>query len=209
MYLPPAFAEDDLTRLDALVARDPFITLVTTGADGSPQVSHLPVLYRRSGEAILLEGHWARPNPQAAHAGPALAIVHGPHAYVSPSVYPDKEAAGRVPTWNYAVAHLHGALERFDDAASLGPLVQRLSEHFESLVGRDWRFDPEREDHARQLRGIVGFRLQVNRPVLKFKLSQNHPLANQQAVVDDLSARADPEAHALATLMRGLIDEAD
>lgn len=201
MYLPRAFAEDDLSQLDALIARDPFITLVTVLADGSPQVNHLPVLYVRDGENIVLEGHWARPNPQASHTGDALAIVHGPHAYVSPSAYPDKEAAARVPTWNYAVAHLHGTLQPFDDTASLADLVQRLSLHFETSVGRNWRFEPERDDHARQLRGIVGFRLRVTRPVLKFKLSQNHPLANRQAVAADLASRNDTDASAIAQLM--------
>ena len=46
MYVPSAFAETDLSALDALIARDNFITLVTVD-DGSPVVSHLPVLYRR------------------------------------------------------------------------------------------------------------------------------------------------------------------
>ncbi|SEL03541.1 negative transcriptional regulator, PaiB family [Pseudoxanthomonas sp. GM95] len=202
MYLPRAFAEDDLARLDALIARDPFITLVTVAADGSPQVNHLPVLYTRDGEGILLEGHWAKPNPQARHVGEALAVVHGPHAYVSPSAYPDKEAAARVPTWNYAVAHLHGTLEAFDDTAALADLVQRLSVHFETSVGRDWRFEPERDDHLRQLRGIVGFRLRVTRTILKFKLSQNHPAANITAVAEDLETRNEPEASAVAALMR-------
>jgi transcriptional regulator len=202
MYLPRAFAEDDLGRLDALVARDPFITLITIQADRSPQVSHLPVLYTRAGDDILLEGHWARPNPQARHVGDALALVHGPHAYVSPSAYPDKESAARVPTWNYAVAHLHGTLQTFDDTDALADLVQRLSVHFETSVGRDWRFEPARDDHLRQLRGIVGFRLRVTGTTLKFKLSQNHPAANIAAVAQDLDSRDDPDASAVAALMR-------
>jgi transcriptional regulator len=202
VYLPRAFAEDDLRQLDALIARDPFITLVTVDGEGSPQVNHLPVLYTRDGEDILLEGHWARPNPQARHLGQALAVIHGPHAYVSPSAYPDKDAAARVPTWNYAVAHLHGTLEVFDQTAALADLVQRLSVHFETSVGRDWRFEPERDDHLRQLRGIVGFRLRVTRTILKFKLSQNHPAANIAAVADDLASRGQPDASAVAVLMR-------
>src|SRR5690606_29193437 len=81
MYTPRHFAETDLAGLDALAARDPFVTLVTV-ADGVPAVSHLPVLYARDGERIVLRGHWSRANPQWRHGdGPALAIVHGPHAY--------------------------------------------------------------------------------------------------------------------------------
>ena len=205
MYAPRAFAETDLSQLDALLAADPFVTLVTTDADGAPFASHLPVLYRRDGERVLVEGHWAKPNPQAAHAGPALMIVHGPHAYVSPGWYPDKESAGRVPTWNYAVAHLRGRLERFEDEAALAELVSRLSRHFEAANGSDWEFDPgDARQHA-LLRGIVGFRFVPEQVDIKFKLSQNHPPANRHAVIDALSARADADARAVAALMRATI----
>lgn len=202
MYLPRAFAETDLAALDALIAADPFVTLVTTAPDGAPFDSHLPVLFRRDGDRVLLEGHWARPNPQAAHAGAALAIVHGPHAYVSPAWYPDKEAAARVPTWNYTVAHLSGTLERFDDEGALADLVSRLSERFEAGVGSDWRFEPARDDHRRQLRGIVGFRFEPRSIELKFKLGQNHPDANRIAVEQALAARPDADAQTVAALMR-------
>ncbi len=208
MYQPRAFVETDLAALDALIAADPFVTLVSLGDDGLPFASHLPVLYARDGERILIEGHWARPNPQAGHVGRVLMIVHGPHAYVSPGVYPDKENAARVPTWNYAVAHLRGTLDVFEDEAALGDLVDRLSRRFETAVGRDWRFDPARDDHRSQLRGIVGFRFVPSRIDLKFKLSQNHPPENRRAVRDDLARRDDAGARAVAALMR-LRDPAD
>lgn len=201
MYLPRAFAETDLAALDTLIDADPFVTLVSVDGD-APFASHLPVLYRRDGDRVLIEGHWARPNPQAGHAGRMLMIVHGPHAYVSPSVYPDKDAAARVPTWNYAVAHLHGTPDVFDDTDSLGDLVDRLSRRFETDVGRDWRFEMARDDHRGQLRGIAGFRFVPTRIDLKFKLSQNHPPENRRAVAGDLAARADADARAVAALMR-------
>lgn len=207
MYLPRAFAETDLAALDALIARDNFISL-TTVRDGEPTVSHLPVLYRRDGDRIQLRGHWAKPNPQATHAGAALAVVHGPQAYVSPGWYTDKEEAARVPTWNYAVAHLHGHLELFDDEAELARLVDELSQQHEARVGSDWRFEAEREELRRQLRGIVGFRFEVERATLKFKLSQNHPLANRVAVADKLDAQGDENARAVAALMRAGLREA-
>lgn len=204
MYLPRAFAETDLGALDALAQADSFVTLVTV-RDDVPVVSHLPVLYRRDGEQVQLRGHWARPNPQAQHAGPALAIIHGPHAYVSPSWYPDKEPAARVPTWNYAVAHLHGVLETFDETAELAGLVDTLSRQHEARAGSDWRFEADRHDHAIQLRGIVGFRFAVQRIELKLKLSQNHPPDNRAAVTSRLEASGDPSARAEGALMRARI----
>ncbi|MBP0500889.1 FMN-binding negative transcriptional regulator, partial [Mycobacterium tuberculosis] len=75
MFIPADFVETDLTWLDRLLERDAVVTVVSTGSDGLPQVTLLPVLYRRDGQEILIEGHWARPNPQAGHAGPALVLV--------------------------------------------------------------------------------------------------------------------------------------
>ena len=202
MYLPRAFAETDLAQLDALFAADPFVTLISNDDTGAPFASHLPVLYRRDAAGIRIEGHWARPNPQAAHAGEALMIVHGPHAYVSPGWYPDKQAAGRVPTWNYAVAQLRGRLEAFDDEASLAEFVARLSRHFELANGSDWEFDPNDDRQHALLRGIVGFRFVPDRIEMKFKLSQNHPLDNRHAVIAALSERDNTDARAVAALMR-------
>lgn len=205
MYQPRAFVQTDLAQLDTLFAADPFVTLITTDEAGAPFASHLPVLYRRDGDGILVEGHWAKPNPQAMHASDALLIVHGPHAYVSPGWYPDKEAAGRVPTWNYAVAHLRGRLDIFDDEASLGDLVARLSDRFEAGVGSDWKFDPADARQRTMLRGIVGFRFVPRQLDIKFKLSQNHPLANRHAVIAALSDRDDADARAVAALMRNTL----
>ena len=202
MYLPRAFVETDLAQLDRLLQADPFITLVSTDADGVPVASQLPVLYRRDGDDILVEGHWARANPQSRHQGEVLLLVHGPHAYVSPAWYPDKEAEARVPTWNYASAQLRGSLERFEDEASLADLVSRLSDRFEAQVGSDWRFEPRREDHRVQLRGIVGFRFVPRQIDLKFKLSQNHPVANRESVIVQLQGQARERSRSIAALMR-------
>ena len=201
MYTPRAFAETDLTGLDRLIERDAFVTLVTV-ADGLPLVSHLPVLYARDGDRIVIEGHWARPNPQARHAGPALVIVHGPHAYLSPGWYADKEEAARVPTWNYAVAHLQGTLESTEDTDQLASIVDRLSQANEARVGNDWRFEHDRDDHVRQLRGIIGFRFTVDRVELKFKLSQNHPVANVEGAAAALYRLGGEDNVAVADLMR-------
>ena len=198
MYPPRAFVETDLAALDALVARDPFATLISTDADGLPCATHLPILYARDGERIVIEGHWARTNPQAQHAGPALLIVHGPHAYISPGWYPDKHEARRVPTWNYAAAHLHGRLEISTDADVLAGIVDRLSQRHETAIGSDWRYEPQ---HAGMLRGIVGFRFVPERIDLRFKLSQNHPVANVRNAAEALQRQASPQSREVAGLM--------
>ena len=201
MYTPAAFVETDLAELDRLVGANPFATLVTV-RNGAPTVSHLPVLYARDGDAVVFRGHWSRANPQWRDGGDALLILHGPDTYVSPSWYPDKEEEARVPTWNYAVAHISGTLEVFDDTDALAAIVSDLSARHETANGSDWRFDPARDDLRVQLNGIVGFRLRAMRIELKFKLSQNHPLANQRSVIGALAAQDGENAQAIAQLMQ-------
>ncbi|MFT4246638.1 MAG: FMN-binding negative transcriptional regulator [Pseudomonas sp.] len=202
MYTPRAFAGTDLSALDQLIGRDPFVTLITPGSSLLPQVSHLPVLYAREGDRVALEGHWARPNPQATYEGEGLVVVHGPHAYVSAGWYPDKDAAARVPTWNYAVAHLHGRLRPIHESAALADLVSRLSDAFEASVSSDWRFETDRPEHMHQLRGIVGFRFEASATQLTLKLSQNHPQANADAVVAALARQPSQQAHDVAAWMQ-------
>ncbi len=202
MFIPADFVETDLAWLDRLLERDAFVTVVTTGSDGLPQVTLLPVVYRRDGDDILIEGHWARPNPQAGHAGPALILVHGPHGYVSPGWYPDKEAQARVPTWNYAAAELRGTLEPVTDPDALINMLDRLSAKYEAQVGGDWELLPIEPRQRRMLAGIIGFRFRAQQVQIKLKLSQNHPQANQHGVIDALSALDSPPSHELAQWMR-------
>jgi len=202
MFIPADFVETDLAWLDRLLERDAFVTVVTTGSDGLPQVTLLPVVYRRDGDDILIEGHWARPNPQAGHVGPALVLVHGPHGYVSPGWYPDKDAMARVPTWNYAAAELRGTLEPVTDPDALIDMLDRLSARYEAQVGGDWDLLPIEPRQRRMLAGIVGFRFRAQQVQIKLKLSQNHPQANQRGVIDALSALDSPPSHELAQWMR-------
>ena len=207
LYLPRAFASHDPAALDALLDADAFVTLITV-RDGAPVVSHLPVLHAREGDRLVLRGHWAKPNPQSTHDGPALVIVHGPHAYVSPSWYPDKLEEARVPTWNYVVAHLHGTLERFTDTDGLAAIVSDLSDHNEPKVGKSWRYEDEHA-YRSQLRGIVGFRFHVERFDLKAKLSQNHPRPNRESVIEHLAAQTSDDARNVARLMRATLEPGD
>ena len=115
------FQVQDPATLQALVRAQPLATLVVAH-EGAMQVNHVPLyLDPDRGPHGTLVGHVARANgvwpplPQT-----AVAVFHGPQAYVSPSWYPSKALDGKqVPTWNYATVHAHGALSAFDDPARL------------------------------------------------------------------------------------------
>jgi transcriptional regulator len=202
MYLPQAFAEPRADVLAEFMRRHAFATLVTTGAGGLV-ASHVPLLYDADhGPHGRLLGHLARNNPQLADlAGgrEAMAIFHGPHAYVSPTWY---EAQPSVPTWNYAVVHAYGTAEAVTDPAAVTALLARLAATYED--GRDpaWRMDDQPERFIEGMkRGIGAFAIAVTRLEGKFKLNQNRSAADRRHVVAALAA-GDAESAAVAALMR-------
>ncbi len=105
MYLPRQFEAKDEAIATELIRARPFASLISVDDEGLPFVTHLPLhLVERGGQRVLL-GHCAKPNPHWRYlqARPQAVVTFlGPHAYMSPQVYPD---LARVPTWNYLAVH--------------------------------------------------------------------------------------------------------
>ena len=204
VYLPPLFTESDQEVLVAHIERHDFGALISHGAAGLI-ASQIPFLVERRNGALYLLGHLARANPQCvdleAADGEVLAMFAGPHAYISPGWY---EAGPAVPTWNYATVHAYGRARTITEPGPLRDLVRRLSERHEAREeASPWRMDDLPEDYlAGMLRGIVGFEIAVSRLEGKFKLSQNRPAADRPRIAAALKRRGDPEAQAVAALMR-------
>ncbi|HXP20885.1 MAG TPA: FMN-binding negative transcriptional regulator [Streptosporangiaceae bacterium] len=206
MYVPAHFAADDLERVAAFVDQAGAADLVTF--DGArPVASLLPVIWdRESGEHGRLLGHMALANPQwstAAPGVPALAIVHGPQAYISPSWYESTRQHGRtVPTWNYTAVHFTGPVTFHRDADWLLRIVTRLTERYEhDREGRWWVTDAPEKFIAGQLRAIVGVEMLVTQVEAKDKLSQNRTPEDRARVITELRTESDPGAIAIADLM--------
>jgi len=202
MYVQPSFGEADPEKLLALAARYPFATVITPGVD-ELWVSHLPLLVRRRGGAVVLAGHLARANAhwQAMEQGaPTTAIFHGPHAYISPTWYATSPA---VPTWNYVVVHAAGKTRVHHDGAELAELLRELTAQYEGRQAGAWSPDRLPDDFAQPMRGaIVGFEIAVDRLEGKVKLSQNRSAEDRRGVVAALEAQMSEDSRAVAALMR-------
>jgi transcriptional regulator len=201
VYLPPHFTE---TREDVLlghVERYDFALLVTQGS--GLIASQVPFLIERRDGKLFLLGHLARPNPQCADlaaGGEALAVFHGPHAYISPTWY---GAGPAVPTWNYASVHAYGTASAINDKDWLADLLRRLSERHEAREPVQWRMQDQPENFLNgMLNGIVGFEIAITRLEGKFKLSQNRPAGDRPRIIAALEARDDADSHGVARLMR-------
>jgi transcriptional regulator len=202
MYIPRHYHEQDTGQLFSLMERFSFATLVTTEA-GVPFATHVPLLAERHpvhGDRLL--GHMARANPQwraFPETREALAIFHGPHAYVSPTWYSSRS---NVPTWNYAVVHAYGSPRVIEEPAEVLRILRESSAKYESGSASPW--SPEQaEDQVRNLTaGIVVFELRLTRLEGKFKLSQNRTAEDRHGVLEALERSTSPDDQALAELMR-------
>ncbi|RYB96806.1 FMN-binding negative transcriptional regulator [Nocardioides glacieisoli] len=163
--------------------------LVTVGEDGVPDATFLPVLW----EGDRLVGHLARANAhwrRIVDDSPALAIVTGPDAYVSPSWYAAKAEHGKVvPTWNYSVVHLRGSVVVHDDAEWVHALVTRLTDRHESPRDEPWAVSDAPDDYIeKNLRPIVGVEVVISSVEAKAKLSQNRSDSDRAGVASGLAA---------------------
>ena len=177
MYLPPQFTATDDAHAKTLMRSHPFASLISNDDEGLPFVTPLPLHFLEEGDKKLLLGHCARPNPHWKYlsARPqAVVTFMGPHAYMSPRVYPD---LARVPTWNYLMVHCTveaKIIERFDDKDRL--LKHLIADH-DPAYADQWRELGEAYQH-KMMGGIVAFELQVQKIQCKIKINQHRPEAH-------------------------------
>jgi transcriptional regulator len=209
MYVPKHFAEPRVDVLHQLMRAHPLATLVTLTADGL-DANHVPLLLLpEPGPFGSLRGHVARANPvwrdltRDAGGSEVLAIFHGPDAYITPSWYASKAETGKVvPTWNYAVAHAHGALRVVDDPAWIRAQMTALTAQGESAFAGPWRPDDAPADYIEKLIGaVVGIEIVIARLSGKWKVSQNQSAANREGVVRGLLASGESDALRMARLV--------
>jgi len=191
MYVPRHFDAPSEKAIDELIERYSFGQL-TTVVDRRPYVSHVPFL-RDAPDRLLC--HLAKSNPQTrdVNGAEALAVLSGPHAYVSPAWY---ESPG-VPTWNYVAAHVYGRVEVIESSARLAELVERLTAVHESDSVEPWipRYEKSQLDH------IVGIAIHITEIQGKFKLSQNRPARDRANVIERLRTNGSDNATEVAALM--------
>ena len=207
IYTPHTFTARDETAIAHLVRDYPFATLITPG-NPEPFISHLPLeLAAERGPHGTLLGHMARANPHWRHFGngTSVAVFHGPHAYVSPSWYVDPATA--VPTWNYAVVHIHGIAAPMSEQTETRALLDLLVRRYEGARARPWQLQLDGRPLEALLGAIVGFRLDIERVDAKLKFSQNRSAEDRDRVIAALRGEGHPDASATAAWMESYARE--
>jgi transcriptional regulator len=196
--MPPQFKSDDPEIAAQLLREHPFATLISNDDEGQPFVSHLPLHAERSGDQFTLWGHCAKPNPHWRYlqARPkALAVFMGPHAYLSPKVYPD---LARVPTWNYLAVHCNVEARLVEDDVAKDALLKMLIGDHEPAYAQQWIGLGE-DFQRKMLAGIVGFELRVTSWQCKLKLNQHRK--ESHTAMQQAYESGNPDERALAKWM--------
>lgn len=199
MYSPPYNQLEKRAELIEFMRANSFALLVT-GTGGTLHGSHLPVRVQEGETGLVLDMHMAKNNPQWKEFfdDEVLVVFAGPHAYVSPRWYEDKE---RVPTWNYAAVHAYGTVTLVEDRKAKHASQRRLV----AAMDPQWlpKFDALREEYVKNmLDGIVNFEIAVTRIETRWKLSQNRGRREQELIAGELEKSADATERALAALTR-------
>ena len=198
MYLPPQFSAKDESHALALMRAHPFANLISVDDKGFPFVTHIPLhLTHREGQHVLL-GHCAKSNPHWRYLQSrtkALVTFMGPHAYMSPSVYPDLT---RVPTWSYLAVHAQVEASLLGEAEAKDRLLKHLIGDHEPSYAAQWRGLAEDYQH-KMLNGVMAFELRITELQCAVKLNQHRP--ESHAAMHAAYVQGSPDEQALAEWM--------
>lgn len=182
MYNPRLFREENRERLFDLIEAHSFGVLIAPDDGGALEIAHLPFLLDRGQNALRC--HVAKANriwQIAADGRPVTIVFSGPHTYISPRWY--EEPARQVPTWSYAVVHVHGRARAPVSENELYSIVSDLAGVNERGAERPWGLGVTEPGFADGLLGaIVGLSISIDRMEGKFKLSQNRSDEDQRRV---------------------------
>ncbi|MCL5677544.1 MAG: FMN-binding negative transcriptional regulator [Firmicutes bacterium] len=167
---------------------------------GHPFATHLPfVVNEAGGEKGSLSGHLAKANPhwRELDGAEVLVVFQGPHAYISPSWYAEKQA---VPTWNYVAVHVYGQCRIVQDERELRTLLSEMTRFYEPDSPLADHLDEE--FYVKMANAIVGFEIRITAMEGKAKLSQNRSADTIRGVIDGLSKSPECLDVEVAKLMR-------
>ncbi len=202
MYTPRLFKEERPEVLVELIRENSFGVLYTSNGV-QHHATHLPFMIDTSrGPQGTLIAHFARANPHwksLSEGDSVLSVFSGPHSYISPAWYVEKET---VPTWNYAAVHVTGTCKLVHEIDPLRTMVMNLVKLHETSGPEQWDYSLAEGEIEKLLPAIVGIEISVVRMDGKFKFNQNRSREDQEGVVEALSKAKNSTQRAVAELMK-------
>lgn len=199
MYIPPHYENKDTEEIRKFLVQNSFGILINI-VDNKPWGTHIPLELENdvNGNEILV-GHIAKANPQWKYFkdnAEVLCIFNGPHAYVSSSWYKEEE----VPTWNYIAVHVYGFLKILSEEETMASM-HRLVNKYEATSKHPISLNNMSKKTLRQVKGVVGFQIQISDIQATYKLSQTRA-EDHAKIISELHERDDAGSKAIASEMR-------
>ena len=209
MYIPSFFVQPSVSKMHDLMRAYPFAVLISAAPSGSIDAQHLPVTLNTDKNAYgTLFLHVAAANPvvQRLCSDRQVTVVFtGAHAYISPDWY---ESAGKVPTWNFMAVHAKGCPQRVNDQRLMGGL-EDLTNHSEGELEKvPWRVEGLDPGPYKKMRGgIVGFSIEIEQLEGKWKVGQNHSVADRRSAAAGLKCIGGSSRLEIAEAMLATADQ--
>lgn len=199
MYIPHSYKNENIEEVKNFIEQNSFGILVSQ-VDGKPWATHIPLELDtdENGKDILVS-HISKANPQwksFENQKEILCIFNGPHSYISSSWYKEEE----VPTWNYLAVHVYGTIKILSKTEVLSSM-HKLMDKYEKSSKKPISIDNLSATTMRQIKGVVGFKIEIKEIQAAYKLSQGRP-EDHPKIIAELEKRTDTGSTAIAKEMK-------
>lgn len=199
MHIPNYFKNEDISAVKAFLKSNSFGILISS-VNKKYWGTHIPLeLEQDENGKEVLYGHISKANPQWKNfekEEEVLAIFNGPHAYISASWYGHEN----VPTWNYIAVHVYGTLEILEEKELLHALTL-LVDKYEQQSKNPVKVEKLSATTMKQIKGIIGFKINITDIQAAYKLSQNRNDADYKEIVHELHQSHSPLDQQMADTM--------
>lgn len=190
--MPHPFETVSQADLVRFVAENPVAWIVP--AAGPADAFLMPLLLETdaAGAPVSLLGHLPRHGPltERLKENPAATCLFlGPHSYIPPGWI---SKPGWAPTWNFVSLKASGRI--VPDDSLTDEAIRALVAHMESASG--WNVEQVGARYETLLRGVIGFRMRIDRLTPRFKTGQDETETSRAEI------HAALQGHALQSWMR-------
>jgi len=170
MYPPEHHIERENEKSYRVIEKYSFATVISK-TDDDVIVTQLPlILDRARGKYGFLIGHIDRNNPHLPYLNNANVSVnfHGPNTYISPTIY----KSSQLPTWNSISVHIKGTVRTTNSTDTLKNSIIEMTSFLEQGP-QPYVLNSDNQKMEGWLDYIVGFEIEIDEMIGRFKLSQD------------------------------------
>lgn len=198
MHIPKYYREEDREKILVFLKQNNFPAIVSFDGE-KPIATHTPVEVTEDDDGkVTIYAHISRANPQWKTFGAQeiLLIFQGAHTYISPRWYNHVN----VPTWNYMMIHVYGNVRLLQEDELFAFLSRLIHTH---EMNTSYSLEGLPQDFVqKEIKGVVGFAIDVTRIDAGYKLSQNRNDEDHENIVQELDRRGDADSVNMASAMR-------